>query len=85
MALILIEDGPSISLDTDLVSKLAGIGATGVAVLRDEKTVAVVVEGWALETERLDEAAAWLTAGRRARTLQVVARITVAPSEGERV
>jgi hypothetical protein len=85
MALILLEDGASVSLDTELVSILAGMGATGVAVLRDEMTVAVVVEGWALEVSRLEEAAARLATGHGARTLHAVARMTLVPSEGGRV
>lgn len=85
MALILFEDGPVISLDTGLMGTLAGIGATSVAVLRDEQTVAVVLEGWAMETERIAEAAAVLADGRQARLLHPVARMTVVPSEGGRV
>jgi len=82
MALILFEDGPVISLDTSLMGTLAGIGATSVAVLRDEQTVAVVLEGWAMETERIEEAAVVLADGRPARMLHPVARMTVVPSEG---
>lgn len=81
MALILLEDGGPISLDTELVSVLSGIGATGVVILRDEMTVALVVEGWALEMSRLEEAVNRLAAGRRTRTLHTVTRMTVVPSE----
>ncbi|MGH8944726.1 MAG: hypothetical protein ACRDVL_01085, partial [Acidimicrobiia bacterium] len=82
MALILFEDDPVISLDTGLMGVLAGIGATSVAVLRDKQTVAVVLEGWAMETERLQETAVVLAGGRPARMLYPVARLTVVPSEG---
>lgn len=85
MALILFEDGPTISLDTDLIGALAEMGTTSVAVLRDERMVAVVVEGWALETERIKEAAVVLAEGRPVRMFHPVARMTVVPSEGGRV
>ena len=84
IALILLEEDPEFSVDAGLFDGLAEVGVTGLAVLRAEQTVAVVIEGWTLEGERLKSAADLVAAGHLARVFRPVARMTVTQKEGER-
>jgi hypothetical protein len=78
------------SLRPAAVSKLARLGVTSVALVRDERTLALVVEGWAFEPGRSADAvvAALAGEGSSARTLHSVAEVAVStapvPSGGER-
>lgn len=45
-------------LRQELVSQLAGLGVTNVALLRDERTVGIVLEGWLFDPRRSADAAA---------------------------
>lgn len=49
--------------DSEVAEKLADLGVTTVSVFRDERTIAVVLEGWAFDLDRSAEAAARLVAG----------------------
>ena len=59
---------------------LARLGVTSVSLLRDERTAGVVLEGWALDPARANEAAA-AVAGAHAdfRTLHALAEMAVSP------
>lgn len=48
---------------SEVTEKLADLGVTSVGVLRDERTTAVVLEGWAFDLDRSAEAAVRLVAG----------------------
>jgi hypothetical protein len=78
------------SLRPAAVSKLERLGITSVALVRDERTWAVVVEGWAFEPSRSARAvvAAVATGSGRAQTLHPVAELGVSaaalPSGGPR-
>jgi hypothetical protein len=77
------------SLQPASVSKLARLGVTSVALVRDERTLALVVEGWAFEPGRSSEAvvAALAGNGSSAQTLHPIAEMAVStaplPSGGE--
>jgi hypothetical protein len=72
----------------DAVSELARLGVTSLAVARDERLVALVVEGSAFEPSRSARAvAAFAGEGASVRTLHSIAEMTVStapPSGGER-
>lgn len=67
------------ALQPATVSELARLGVTNVAVLRDERTVGLVVEGWAFDPTRSTEAvvAAVASSGSRARTLHPLFQMAV--------
>jgi hypothetical protein len=72
------------------VSKLTRLGVTSVALVRDERTLALVVEGWAFESRRSADAvvAAFAADGASAQTLHPIAEMAVSaaplPNGGER-
>jgi hypothetical protein len=74
---------------SDAVSELARLGVTSVAVVRDDRTLGLVVEGWAFDPRRSAEAVVAAIAGRRsqARTLHPLVEMAVStarpPSGGE--
>lgn len=67
------------SLQPGAVSELARLGVTSVAVVRDDRTLALVLEGWAFDPRRSAEAVVVAVAGRasRARTLHPLAEMAV--------
>lgn len=67
------------SLRPAAVSKLARLGVTSVALVRDERTWALVVEGWAFEPSRSAQAvvAAVASDGGSAQTLHPIAELAV--------
>lgn len=67
------------SLRPAAVSELARLGVTSIAVLRDDSTLGVVVEGWALDPSRSAEAVVAAVAGSSsgARTLHPLAEMAV--------
>jgi hypothetical protein len=78
---VLLLDGAdgSFSLRQELVAELARLGVTNVALLRDEQTVGLVLEGWMFDPERSSEAAAEAVgADGSARTLRPVMQVAVA-------
>jgi hypothetical protein len=82
------------SLRPDAVSELARLGVNSLAVARDERLVALVVEGWAFEGWAFEQSrsaravvAAFAGEGASVRTLHSIAEMTVStapPSGGER-
>lgn len=66
-------------LRQELVSQLAGLGVTNVALLRDERTVGIVLEGWLFDPRRsADAAAEAVGATRAAQALHPVMHMAVA-------
>ena len=50
MLVVLLEaDGGDVPLGSRAVNRLARLGVTNVALLRDEQTVCMVLEGWAFD------------------------------------
>ena len=70
------------SLRPAAVSELARLGVTSLALARDERLLALVVEGWAFEPSRATTAVVEAFAGdsASARTLHSVAEMTVSTS-----
>ena len=67
------------SLPPGAVSELARLAVTSVAVVRDERTLGLVVEGWAFDPGRSAEAVVAAVAGDSsgARTLHPLAELAV--------
>ena len=67
------------SLPPAAVSELARLGVTSVAVLRDDRTLGLVVEGWAFDPSRSAEAVVAAVAGGSSgtRTLHPLAELAV--------
>lgn len=56
--LLLLGNGdPGAEIGPGVAQKLAALGVTDVSVLRDERTTAVVLEGWAFDISRSADAA----------------------------
>ena len=82
--LVLMPAGTNACLRSDALSALARLGVTSVALVRDERSLGVVVEGWAFDPIGSAEAVIAAVSGRsrRARTLQPVMEMTL--SKGDR-
>ena len=78
MVLLVASADGDFSLRQDLVSRLAGLGITHVALVRDEQTIGIVLEGWLFDPVRSASAAAEAVGGaERARTLHPVMHLAV--------
>jgi hypothetical protein len=85
LVLLLPSDRDEVSLGPKNVEALARLGVTTVSLARDERTAAVILEGWALDPGRHEEALAALGAsGDTSRALVPVVQIAVstAPTTG---
>jgi hypothetical protein len=83
---VLLLDGADggFCLRPDLVSQLARLGVTNVALVRDERTVGIVLEGWLFDPERsADAAAEAVKATPAARTLRPVMNVAVTGAAGK--
>jgi hypothetical protein len=58
LVLLLGNEDPASEVSTVIAQKLAALGVTSVSVLRDERTTALALEGWAFDPDRSAEAAA---------------------------
>jgi hypothetical protein len=67
------------SLDADSLRRLAELGITNLALVRDEETVGLVLEGWAFDPTRSERAAldALVDTQIEARTLRPLTELTV--------
>lgn len=63
MAVLLFDSPNGVVLDREAAARLIAIGVTHATVVRDEGTVAVVLEGWRFDTERSGFEAAQAVAG----------------------
>jgi len=84
MLLVLVDRSIEPSLGPDVVAALAGLGVSSAAILADDRTVAVVLEGWAFDPVRSEEAAVTALVGslRGVRTLQQIAHVGVTQDAG---
>jgi hypothetical protein len=79
MVVLVLPAGADVSVGPDTAARLARFGIGHAALLRDDGTVAVVLEGWAFDPERSADAAAELIApGEPCRILRPLADLTVA-------
>ena len=78
MMLVLLDAKAEFSVRQDVVEKLATLGVTSIAVVRDSETVGVVLEGWLFDPARSAGAAASAVgATARARILHPVLQMAV--------
>jgi hypothetical protein len=83
---VLLLDGADgeFCLRQELVSELARLGVTNVALLRDEQTLGIVLEGWMFDPDHSAEAAAVAVgAARSARTLRPIVHLAVSSAARE--
>jgi len=74
------------TLDATSASRLADLGVTHVAIARDDHTEAVVLEGWAFDTEASGAEATEIVAGTSTHhTLQPVLQTLLSRVRGEGV
>lgn len=86
MMVVLIEAGQGkVSLDPAAASALARLGVTAVAFLRDERSVGVVLEGWAFDPAASADEAAATVAGKATsvRTLRPLMQVAVSATGDE--
>jgi hypothetical protein len=84
MVLLLGNADGAFCLRQELVSKLAGLGITNVALVRDEQTAGIVLEGWLFDPSRSAGAAAEAVGARAgARTLHPVMHLAVSTAAPE--
>ena len=84
MVVLLDEANGEFSLRQDLVDKLARLGVTSVALVRDERTVGIVLEGWLLDPARsAGEVGEAFGTASEARTLHPVLHLAVPTAEYE--
>jgi len=79
---ILFSEPHEISLNPEDAARLGDLGVTSVSVLRDEKTVGFVLEGWAFDPDGSAEAAQAIVDGDgcAARKLRLVMQLAVSQS-----
>lgn len=78
LVLLVSADQDGVSLGPSNVEALARLGVTTVSLARDERTAAVILEGWALDPSQRSEALAALGASEKtARVLQPVVQMAV--------
>jgi hypothetical protein len=78
MVVLLDEVNGEFSVRQGLVEKLAQLGVTSVALVRDERTVGIVLEGWLLDPARsAGEVAGVFGTASGARTLHPVLHLAV--------
>jgi hypothetical protein len=72
------------SLRPAAVAKLAHLGITSVSMLRDDRTLGLVVEGWAFDPDRSAAAVVEVVAGQsaRIRTLHPLLELAVSAAGG---
>jgi hypothetical protein len=77
-ALMLWPAGAGVRIGSTEAARLAALGVTGVTLLRDAETVAVVLDGWAFSPSRsAQEAAALLGDASRCRVLHPALDVAV--------
>ncbi len=85
IAVLLVPGQDDVPLTAATLDRLGALGVTSVALVRDEQTVGLVLEGWAFDPVRSAPAAlAAVSAGAAARTLYPVVQMAVsaAPNAG---
>ena len=83
LVVLVLRDGRErVSLGAPSISALAALGVTSVALVRGDDTVGLVLEGWAFDPARADEAANAVGAGA-ATTLTTLAQMGVSTATKE--
>lgn len=80
MLVLVTDDGGLEELTAERLGRLSRLGVTEVSVLRDDRTVGVVLHGWAFDPLRsADEATALVTGSHHGRALLPVMQAAVMP------
>jgi hypothetical protein len=84
--LVAAADAPEPLLGPVAADRLAELGVATISLLRDPSGVAVVLEGWAFDPARIDEAvrAVFPDAAGDVRVLHEIERVVVAPAAAGR-
>ena len=80
MAMMVVLLGPAdgeFCLRSDHAYELARLGVTNVALLRDEQTVGIVLEGWSFDPAQSERAAIDAVGAAGARTLHPILQLAV--------
>ena len=78
LTVLLVQGHDEVALSAAALGRLGALGITSVAVVRDEQTVGLVLEGWAFDPERSASAAvAAVAVEARTRTLYPVVQMAV--------
>ncbi len=84
MMVVLLDAPADFSVRHDVVQELARLGVTSVALVRDERTVGIVLEGWLFDPARSAGEAASVTAGPGpARVLRPVLQMAVSTAQSQ--
>jgi hypothetical protein len=85
MMVVLLEgSGDEPKLTERVLNELRALGITSIGVLRDRRTIGVVLEGWAFEPARAGDAAAAAVGGSAtARALQPLVQMAVVPASSQ--
>ena len=84
MTVLLVQGDDEVALGAAALRRLGALGITSVAVVRDEQSVALVLEGWAFDPERSASAAvAAVSADSATRTLYPVVQMAVSAAATE--
>lgn len=85
MLVVLLDDPTGeFSLRQELAANLAQLGVTSVALVRDEQTVGIVLEGWLFDpTRSADAAAAAVGLESKVRVLQPILHLAVSTAAYE--
>lgn len=83
MVVLVESDEPGASLDATTIAELSELGVTNLALVRDERTVGIVLEGWAFDPAASAGAALSTLAGdaRTVRALYPVGEIAVSAAQ----
>jgi hypothetical protein len=81
LAVLLVED-QEVPLDATALARLAALGITHVALVREGDTAGLIVEGWAFDSVRSGDAAA-AALGVRARTFHPLVEMAVSTAHHE--
>lgn len=83
MVVLFETDEPEVSLDASTIGELSELGVTNLALVRDERTVGVVLEGWAFDPATSAGAALSTLAGdgRGVRALYPVGEMAVSAAQ----
>jgi hypothetical protein len=61
MVMLLVEDdGDDVAISSRMANELANLGVTSIAICRDQRTLGIVLEGWAFDPASADQAARYL-------------------------
>lgn len=79
MVVLVDGDVPNVPLDARAVSALGRLGVTNLTLVQDERTVAIVLEGWGFDvgTSAVAAVEALSSNGRAARVLHPVGQMAI--------